>query len=458
MGQRHDQSRSPLRLRAGSKPRLLRSAPTPLFPASCRPCNIAVTRGIRSHGAPLSPGSEPPGPLAGIGRPFCERLTPGSPTSSAWRSHTSAPFPGSLPLTITGSTPTHNGRVEPSELDLSQLLSWGSVNPDDAGSSAPVNQFANRPRSSRDRRGDPRHRTPGLLRPRHLARLHVPPAARPALHTLDRHDPRELPLRRKRRGDDHGSDDRFRPLLQRAVLRSDDGSSARRIRARKPARCDRDVRRPRAPGAEIILERLASPGGRRLQQLATADRRRSHRQSEQRGSRDERERSRRRRRRQCDLAVQRRGHGRVSPGDPGRRELLRPSGVSDPLLRRSGDARHARQLPSASDRLGRDVSHAERLRASTSSSRATSASGRGSRSRRRSPSSTSWAAAPSSPATAASASTTRTCRPSSRRTRPSMPSSSHSAAERFAEACGSPSRLVEQLVCGLSDAAPLTAF
>ncbi len=56
--------------------------------------------------------------------------------------HVSA-FPGIASLDYYWIDANHNGRVEPSELDLSQLLSWGSVNPDDAGSSAPVNQFAN---------------------------------------------------------------------------------------------------------------------------------------------------------------------------------------------------------------------------------------------------------------------------------------------------------------------------
>ena len=52
-------------------------------------------------------------------------------------------FPGIAYLDYYWTDANHNGRVEPSELDLSQLLSWGSVNPDDPGSSAPVNQIAN---------------------------------------------------------------------------------------------------------------------------------------------------------------------------------------------------------------------------------------------------------------------------------------------------------------------------
>ncbi len=51
-------------------------------------------------------------------------------------------FPGIAELDYYWTDANQNGRVEPSEIDLTELLDWSSVDPENPGSAAPVNQIA----------------------------------------------------------------------------------------------------------------------------------------------------------------------------------------------------------------------------------------------------------------------------------------------------------------------------
>ena len=165
-------------------------------------------------------------------------------------------FPGIAVLAYPWNDANQNGFVEPSEIDVGRdnLLYANGVNPDDPGLERVGQPALAGPRAAEDGPVDPGRGTRDLSEALGLARLHAPSAHGTPLHAVHRHDAGELPVPGECVRNDHRSEHGLHARVQRALLRPDDGPSARRDRRREPSRHGRNVRWRRAAAREVFSD------------------------------------------------------------------------------------------------------------------------------------------------------------------------------------------------------------